>query len=167
MQDQKVKYGIEGQTAPELRVTDWVGADGKKIEPVLLSDFENKFKVIYCFQAWCPGCHSRGLPALKKMVEALKGSDKVAFVAIQTVFEGSHANTHERMVEIQEEYGLEISFGHDPGEVNGRRRISNTMTDYRTGGTPWFIFIDQNNKVVFNDYHLNVDKAIEFLKELN
>ena len=38
------------------------------------------------------------------------------------------------------------------------------MYDYRTGGTPWFIFINQQDVVVFNDYHLNVDKAIEYLK---
>ena len=39
--------------------------------------------MIYCFQAWCPGCHSRGLPALQKMVEALKDKEQVAFFAIQ------------------------------------------------------------------------------------
>jgi len=40
------------------------------------------------------------------------------------------------------------------------------MRDYRSGGTPWFIFIDQEGTVVFNDYHLDVDKAIEYLKEM-
>ena len=55
---------------------------------IKLADFEGKFKVIYCFQSWCPGCHSAGLPNLKKMVNALQDNDKVAFLAVQTVFEG-------------------------------------------------------------------------------
>ena len=166
MQDQKFKYGIEGQIAPELNVPVWVNGNGEKTTQIKLADHEGKFKVIYCFQAWCPGCHSRGLPSLQKMVEELKDNDKVAFFAVQTVFEGSNANTYERMLEIQKEYDLEIPFGHDVGDEN-TRNVSSIMYHYRTGGTPWFIFIDQNNKVVFNDYHLNTEKAIEYLKTIN
>ena len=51
------------------------------------------------FQSWCPGCHSRGLPDLKKMVDALKEKDNISFLAIQTVFEGHKSNTYEKMVE--------------------------------------------------------------------
>jgi len=40
------------------------------------------------------------------------------------------------------------------------------MYHYRTGGTPWFIFIDQDNKVIFNDFHLNDEKAIEYLQSI-
>jgi hypothetical protein len=46
------------------------------------------------------------------------------------------------------------------------RNISSTMHNYLTGGTPWFIFIDQKARVIFNDYHLNTEKAIEYLKEI-
>jgi len=121
--------------------------------------------VIYGFQSWCPGCHSRGLPALKKMSEALKGNDKVDFMAIQTVFEGSHTNTKDKLLETQEKYGLDIPFGHDAGtNASGNRSV--TMGQYRTGGTPWFIFIDPNGQVVFNDFHLNVDAAIDYLGKL-
>ena len=139
---------------------------GEKIDPIKLSDYQGKFKVIYCFQSWCPGCHRVGLPALQEMVEALKDNDKVKFFALQTVFEGEEVNTKEKMLETQKKYGLEIPFGHDVGSVETGNR-SSTMYNYRTGGTPWFIFIDQNNNVVFNDFHLNVEKAIEYLKEVN
>jgi len=64
-----------------------------------------------------------------------------------------------------EKYGLEIPFGHDPGDDESQNR-SRVMQHYRTGGTPWFIFIDQKNNVVFNDFHLNVEKAITFLKTI-
>jgi len=159
------RYGIVGKSAPELIVEQWVDDNGENIDPFKLSDHKGKFKVIYCFQAWCPGCHSIGLPSLKKMTEALKDSDKVIFAAIQTVFEGRNANTFERMLEIQKEYDLKIPFGHDDGKGLSKN-IATTMLNYKTGGTPWFILIDENDKVVFNDYHMNTDKAIEYLKNL-
>ncbi len=165
MQNTSQDYGIAGLTAPELSVNQWVDVHGKEAAPITLGQFKGKFKVIYCFQAWCPGCHSRGLPALQKMVTALKDSDKVSFLAIQTVFEGAHANTFKRMVEIQTAYDLTIPFGHDTGNT-ATRNISSTMYHYRTGGTPWFILIDENDKVIFNDFHLNTEKAIEYLKSL-
>lgn len=164
MQDRITKYGIEGRPAPELNVPLWVSADGNEVKVVKLEDYKGKFKVIYCFQAWCPGCHSRGLPALKKMTEALKFDSNIAFFAIQTVFEGEYSNTFDRMVEIQKQYGLCIPFGHDVGDESTGNK-SNTMYNYRTGGTPWFILIDQKNKVVFNDFHLDTDKAIVYLQE--
>ena len=67
------------------------------------------------------------------------------------------------MLEVQKKYALHIPFGHDVGNESTMNR-SSIMYNYRTGGTPWFIFIDQNVVVVFNDFHLNTEKAIEFLK---
>ena len=162
---QQSRYGIAGQTGSELRDNiQWIDGKGDAADPIKLKEFKDNYKVIYGFQAWCPGCHSRGLPSLKKMTEELKDNENVSFMAIQTVFEGAHANTFERMQEIQKEYGLAIPFGHDTGDATTKQR-SGTMMDYRTGGTPWFIILDENNKVVFNDYHLEVDKAIAILKE--
>ena len=150
--------------APEFHVKDWIDADGNKTKPIRLSDYEGAFKVLYCFQSWCPGCHSVGLPNLQKMVHALEGNDKVVFLAVQTVFEGHEANTYEQMVETQKKYDLKIPFGHDAGD-DGKSR-SNIMTNYKTGGTPWFILIDQYDQVVFADFHLNVDAAIEVLHSI-
>lgn len=150
--------------APEFQVNDWVDLGGNKTQPVKLSDFKGKFKVVYSFQSWCPGCHSKGLPDLKKMVQALKDSESVVFLAIQTVFEGHESNTYEKMVETQRQYDLKIPFGHDAGD-DGKSH-SNIMKNYKTGGTPWFIFIDKHDNVVFSDFHLNPDAAIEFLKSL-
>lgn len=150
------------QKAPEFEVKQWIDADGNKINPIKLSDFEGKFKVVYCFQNWCPGCHSRGLPSLQKMVDALKENNKVTFLAIQTVFEGHNANTYDKMVETQKQYDLKIPFGHDAGDDG--ESTSNIMKNYRTGGTPWFIFINEHDHIVFADFHLNEAAAIEFLK---
>lgn len=150
--------------APEFDVKNWIDANGDRTDQIKLADFNGKFKVIYCFQSWCPGCHSKGLPDLKKMVDALIDNKQIAFLAIQTVFEGHNENTYEKMLETQKQYGLKIPFGHDAGD-DGRSK-SNIMINYQTGGTPWFILIDKHNNVVFSDFHLNVDAAIGFLKDL-
>ncbi len=150
--------------ASEFNVKQWIDASGNEIEPLRLSDFTGKFKVLYCFQSWCPGCHSKGLPDLKLIVDALKENDKVVFLAVQTVFEGHEANTYEKIAETQKKYHLQIPFGHDAGD-DGKSR-SNIMTNYQTGGTPWFLFIDTHDNVVFSDFHLNPKAAIEFLKTI-
>jgi len=147
--------------APELRVDDWIDANGEKTTPVKLADFEGKYKVIYCFQHWCPGCHSVGLPSLQKLVSAFEENDKIAFLAVQTVFEGADKNTYDKILETQKKYDLAIPFGHDAGD--GRSTI---MQDYQTGGTPWFIFIDNKNNVFFADFHINTDETIKYLKEV-
>ncbi|WP_070138143.1 peroxiredoxin family protein [Crocinitomix algicola] len=150
--------------APELRITQWIDESGKELKnPVKLADYRGKFKVIYAFQHWCPGCHKVGLPSLQKMVNALAGNENVKFLAIQTVFEGASKNTFDKIIETQKEYGLNIPFGHDDGSQNNESR-SSTMTDYQTGGTPWFIFIDESDNIVFADFHVNTEAAINFLK---
>ena len=91
--------------------------------------------------------------------------EKVVFFAVQTVFEGHSENTYDKMLAAKKQYGLSIPFGHDPGDESSQDR-SKMMYHYRTGGTPWFIFIDQNDRVFFNDYHLHVENAIDFLKTI-
>ena len=165
MNSTRLTYGIEGQKAPDWKIDNWVDENGNKTSPINLSDLDGKFKVIYCFQSWCPGCHSIGLPSLQAMTEALKDNDKIKFLAIQTVFEGKSSNTYEKMLEVQKKYNLKIPFAQDNGDES-TKGISNIMYNYRTGGTPWFIFIDQDNNVVFNDFHLDTKKAIEFLNTI-
>ncbi len=158
--------GIIGKQAPELDEFKWVDAMGKERDVIRLEKLKGKFIVIYCFQAWCPGCHSRGLPALKKLTTAFGDREDIVFLAIQTVFEGHHANTYKRMVEIQKQYDINIPFGHDAGQNQNNHR-STTMQKYRSGGTPWFIFIDKENQVVFNDFHIDIDKTISYLNQLS
>ena len=147
--------GINHQRAPEFRVPHWVDQNGEAREPLRLIDLSDGYKVIYCFQAWCPGCHSRGFPTLKKLVDAL--SDKgVGFAVVQTVFEGEAQNTIDKLNEMQDRYNLRIPFGHDPAIG----RYPSMMEDYRTGGTPWFILINPLGEVIFNDFHLDANRLI-------
>ncbi len=151
--------------APEFTVNTWIDTDGNKTTPIKLSTFKGKFKIVFCFQYWCSGCHSKGLPDLKKIVDALEGNANFAIFAIQTVFEGYQENTFDKIVETQKKYKLNIPFGHD-ADIDGKSQ-STIMTSYKTNGTPWFILIDKHNNVVFSDFHLNPDAAIAFFKTLN
>jgi thiol-disulfide isomerase/thioredoxin len=151
--------------APEFDVNQWIDSEGDVVtKPIKLSDFKGKFKIVYCFQSWCEGCHTKGFPDLKKMVASLEENDSIVFLAVQTVFEGLESNTYKKMVATQKQYDLKIPFGHDPGSHG--RSGSNIMFNYKTGGTPWFLFIDTHDNVVFSDFHLNPAAAIEFLKTI-
>ena len=86
----------------------------------------------------------------------------MAFLAVQTVFEGFDTNTYDAMLETRGKYQIPIPFGHDAGDDGNSR--SNLMRAYCTGGTPWFIFINPENRVVFSDFHLDPDAAIEYLR---
>ncbi len=155
------RYGIVGQAAPELEIDYWIDKDGKPTS-FNLADHKDKWVFLKCFQSWCPGCHSHGLPALKKISEALKDNPKVVFAGIQTVFEGFSTNTVDKVRETQLQYDLQIPMGHNPGSHG----VSpSTMSSYRTGGTPWMILINPQHYVVYNEFNINADKAIQFLTD--
>jgi len=149
--------------AKEFEVNQWIDENGVVTSPIKLADFKGKFKIIFSFQSWCPGCHSNGFPSLQKMINGLKGNKKIQFLAIQTVFEGFHKNTFEKIKEAQKQYDLRIPFGHDAGNNESG---SNFMKNYQTGGTPWFVLIDENDQIVFSDFHINAPAAIEILNKI-
>ena len=143
--------------APELRVPRWIDTGGQPtIQPLKLADLGPGFKVIYCFQHWCPGCHSHGFPTLGVLHEALSGKG-FGFAAVQTVFEGAETNTFERLRENQQRYGLTIPFGHDPAVG----RCPSLMTDFKTRGTPWFIVLDPLGEVLHSDFRLDGERLIQ------
>jgi hypothetical protein len=152
-------YGIQGRLAPELEIDYWIDRNGDPAH-FNLANHEGKWIFLKCFQSWCPGCHEHGFPALKRISDALSDHPNIAFAGIQTVFEGHYTNTVDKVREIQLRYDLRISMGHDPGLEGGRPQ---TMVDYRTGGTPWMILINPQRQVIFNDFGIDVDKAIAFL----
>lgn len=121
-----------------------------------------RYKLLFCFQDACPGCHRSGFPTLIKLVEALRGSPIISFAAIQTVFEAFAENTAERGFANQVHYALPIPFGHDAGPDQSGSLL---MQHYRSGGTPWFILIDPAGIVVFNHYQLDAGRLIDYLRQ--
>lgn len=153
-----MQFGGQYETAKDLRVTDWIDGDGKHMAtPLQLADLGDGTKIIYCFQHWCPGCHSRGFPTLKRLHRALEDRG-VGFAVIQTVFEGGGVNTFDKLAVNQEQYRLRLPFGHDV-PTDGAR-YPTFMEDYRSGGTPWFTVIDPDGNVVHADFRIDADRFI-------
>lgn len=142
--------------APALRVAQWIDDSGRTMPPLTLDQLGTGLKVIFCFQHWCPGCHSAGFPTLQRLVHELAPLG-IGFAVVQTVFEGFEENTFDQLQQTQQRYELELPFGHDaiPGSY------PTVMEDYKTRGTPWFIIIDREDEVVFSDFHIDADRLID------
>ena len=154
-------YGIEGQIAPELDVSQWIDGEGKP-GSFALSEHRGKFVMLECWQAWCPGCHSHGFPTLQQVYAAFNDSPYFVAVGVQTTFEGYFTNTPDKMREIQERYDLPIFMGFDAGDSDTGKRPT-TMTNYRTGGTPWVVLISPEGRVLYNDFGIDGNRAISYL----
>jgi thiol-disulfide isomerase/thioredoxin len=156
-----MQMGRTGQLAPPLREVRWIDGSGVARAPVSLGDLGDGYRILYFFQHWCPGCHSHGFPTLVKLVAEL-AKEGVGFAAIQTVFEGSEVNTFERIRDDQQRYGLAIPFGH-ASPARGTA-LPAPIADYRTGGTPWFVVIAPDGKVVFDGFQLDSEALIKALR---
>lgn len=59
-----------------------------------------------------------------------------------------------------ERYDLPIMMGYDAGDSQTGRH-PNTMTSYRSGGTPWAILISPDGKVLYNDFGIDAGATID------
>ena len=156
------QYGIANEKALRWGVTTWFNLPPGK-QAVDIQDFAGKIIYLYCFQAWCPGCHSHGFPTLLNVRQQFSTDSEVAFVAIQTVFEGFQTNTLERAKEVARQYNLTIPFGHDPGP-DGKRSL--VMQRYRTAGTPWTTVIDGAGIVRYNAFRADAYQMTDLINQL-
>jgi len=156
--------GIVGLPAPELNHVRWIDETGGERGPLALAELGSGFKILYFFQDWCAGCHRHGFPTLVTLADELR--EGVGFVAIQTVFEGSAINTFDRVRENQRRYGLHIPFGHAVADSGSILRVPAIMEAYRSGGTPWFVVIAPDGRVVYDGFLLAADGIIQALQPL-
>ena len=154
-------YGIKGHQAPELEVSQWIDGKGKPTT-FKIANHKGKFIFMEFWQAWCPGCHKHGFPALKKISDEFKDNKHFEAIAIQTTFEGFSVNNAKQMRAIQMRYDLNLTFGHDEGKEGTH---PHTMRSYRSGGTPWAVLISPEGKVIYNDFSIDPASAIAYLKK--
>jgi len=159
------KYGIEGQKAPELHIDTWVDEMGNPANPVRIHDLKGKVVYLYFFQHWCPGCQSHGFPTLKILSQEFGTNSDVVFLAVQTVFEGFGINSQDKLKINQEKFDIHVPMAHDSGKGSSSR-LPKTMTDYRSGGTPWAVVIDKQGTIVFNGFHIDTEEAKELILSL-
>ena len=159
------RYGIVGQMAPEIRLTNWIDASGQPIESIALSSLRGKVIYLYFFQHWCPACQSHGFPTLRTIARTYKGDDGVVLLAVQTAFEGKRINTVDKLRRNQIDHKVPVPMAHDAGE-NTPRGLPQTMIDYRSGGTPWAVIIGPDGSVAYNNFHIAPNQAIEMIERL-
>jgi hypothetical protein len=154
--------GIQGLVAPELVVSYWIDEAGRPRAPLTLKDLGSRYRILFFYQHWCPGCHSHGFPALLELIKHAAPLD-VGFAVVQTVFEGLDVNTADQLVIDQQRYGLRVPFGHDP--ISPAGQYPTTMVNYRTGGTPWFVAIDPGGTVIGNDFSVDVNEVLSIFRK--
>ncbi|MDY0885884.1 peroxiredoxin family protein [Dongia soli] len=155
--------GIVGLPAPALEHIRWIDENGDERSPLTLAELGQGFKILYFFQDWCAGCHAHGFPTFVTLAEELRDKG-VGLAAIQTVFEGWESNTFDRLRDNQRRYRLHIPFGHavaDPASVDAAPAI---MTAYRSGGTPWFVVIAPNGRVLYDGFQLDAEGIVQALR---
>lgn len=153
--------GVLDQPAPAWEVDRWFNLPTGK-SSLDIADYRGKVVYLYGFQSWCPGCHAHGFPTLQRLVEKFQNADDVAFVAVQTAFEGFGTNTPDAARTTAERYKLTIPVGHSGRE--GER--SGLMRAYKTGGTPWTVIIDKEGVVRFNDFHITPEQGEQVITAL-
>ena len=153
--------GIQGEKAPLLDVSAWIQVPEGK-QKVEVTDYEGKVVVMLFFQHWCEASQKRALPTLKRLVDKFGSNDGVAFIAVQTAFQGLTDNTVDKIAIAAKEFDLDIPIGHtvktpEFPTVNGA---------YKTGGTPWWVIVDKAGIVEYNGHYLNPEEAEAGLAEM-
>jgi len=148
--------------AQPLGVERWVDASGQPLANYGLEQMGAGYKLLFCFQHACPGCHTDGFPRLVKLVELTRGLN-LAIAAVQTVFEDWEHNSFDAMLADQARYALPIPFGHDAG-TGPAGAGSVLMQRYGNGGTPWFILIDPQGTVIHSHFRIDVEKTVTLLR---
>ncbi len=155
-------YGILGTQAPAWNIQKWFNVPAGK-QATELADYADNVVYLYCFQSWCPGCHSSGFPSMLAAIDMFREASDVSFVTVQTVFEGFEANSAAKAQETADRYKLSNPVGHDPGPDNSGSVL---MRNYRTGGTPWTIIIGKDGFVHFNDFHASTGPICQLIDML-
>lgn len=158
------KHALLGKPAPQWEVGPWYQLPEGK-DSLDISDFKGKVLYMYCFQSWCPGCHSRGFPTLQKVSEKYKDDDDVGFVVFQTVFEDradKPVNTFENLKKVAAKFSLTMPFA----QSGSREDKSKVMRAYKTRGTPWTVIIDRKGVIRYSGFHITPDEASTLIEEL-
>ena len=159
---EKPKGGILDQKAPAITADKWVSLPAGAKAPTPKS-LKGKVIYLYCFQSWCPGCHSSGFPTLQKVSTHFKGDKAVQCITIQTVFEGFGTNTEAKALAMAKKYKLT---GIPVGHSGSKEKRSAIMSGFKTRGTPWTIIIGKDGVVKYNGFHIKPEEAVKMIDSL-
>ncbi|HOS48595.1 MAG TPA: hypothetical protein PLG57_08150 [Bacteroidia bacterium] len=155
--------GILGMSAPELRIGTWIDHSGCPMDPPSFIQLLGKTKVIFCYQPNCRGSIGIGLPIMKKLIEVTSNNPDVEVMAVQTIFNFPYDHPPHKLPTIQKELQMPIPIGYTNHRTN--EEACHFISDYNVVGTPWYIFIDANNKVIYNHYYITLDEAMKIIRQ--
>lgn len=158
-----MEMGIVGLPAPSLENIRWIDENGDERTPLTLAELGQGFRILFFFQHWCPGCHAHGFPTFVRLAQGLRDKG-IGMAAVQTVFEGSDVNTFDRLRENQQRYGLRVPFGHAVADPETEGAVPAVMEAYRSGGTPWFVVIAPDGRVVYDGFRIDAEHLVQTLR---
>lgn len=113
-------------------------------------DFLGKPVLILIFSLGCPGCVGRAIPFANKMV--YEYGDRLQVLGIHTNFEGVDF-PREKFQAAKEELFIRFPFYKD-------KHFNDTFYDYGAGGTPHWILVDKEGKVVYSIFGSDPNNAL-------
>ncbi len=135
---------------------------GATVPPASL--FANKVVFVKCFQAWCPGCHSYGIPMAKLLMDKYKGNPNIVFVFLHTVFEGHSYNTFDKGLLSLTDGKTKIKnplYAHEASKYS--HQATPFMKTYKTGGTPSFVIFRKDQTVAYSGIPRNGEQLHDWV----
>ncbi len=161
VQSSEAPDGIAGKKAPPLALTNWINLPEGQTR-LDIPDFKGKYLVMLFFQHWCEASQKEAFPTLQTLIKQFEGEKNVAFLAVQTAFQGYTTNSEDKLKVDAQEFGLTIPMGHSP-KLPGVYSVS---LGYNTGGTPWWVIVTPDGVVEYNGHYLNPEEAEKNLRNL-
>lgn len=115
-----------------------------------IKDYQGKPLLILIFSLGCPGCLGRAIPYANRIVFEL--GDEINVMGIHTNFEGVDYPT-KRFQEAKKEFYFRFPFYKD-------KNFNTTFWDYKAGGTPHWVLVDKEGKVVYSIFGSDPNNAL-------
>lgn len=127
-----------------------------KLEPIFeymvpnKNDLLDRPLLILFFSLGCPGCLGRAIPYANRIVFENEG--KIQVMGIHTDFECANFSLN-KFMEAKQELHIRFPFFKD-------YNYDTTFLNYGAGGTPHWILVDKNGKVVYSIFGSDPNNAL-------
>ena len=120
------------------------------LEVPTVESFKGKPLLILFFSLGCPGCLGRAIPYANRVV--YEKGDQINVIGIHTDFEGVDF-PKEKFEAAQAEFYIRFPFFKD-------FNFDTTFLNYGAGGTPHWILVDQEGKVIYSIFGSDPNNAL-------
>jgi thiol-disulfide isomerase/thioredoxin len=125
---------------------EWANVPGGLDAPTP-ETFADKLVFVNCFQSWCAGCHSEGIPLHKAVNLVYENEPDYVGLYMQTVFEGYSTNTFQNGLNtlVNDHDIVDPFYAHHPGEPPESPHF---MQEFDVGGTPWSVLFGRDGELI-------------------